>query len=91
MAIVGGTNLGKSLLAASLLQRIAELLKLPGFLEVTVEDDTNLDLSEFDVATHAGVLLDGVGDALMLHSHREALQGRVKECRGGKSATMVYS
>ena len=30
-------------------------------------------------------------DALMLHSHREALQGRVKECRGGKSATMVYS
>ena len=56
-----------------------------------MEGDKNLDLSEFDVTTHAGVLLDGVGDALMLHSHREALQGRVNECRGGKSATMVYS
>ena len=27
----------------------------------------------------------------MLKQHREALQGRAKKCRGGKSATMVYS
>ena len=91
LVIAGETNLGKSMLGAHVLQRVADNLGVPSFLEVTVEGDNNLDLSEFDVATHAGVLLDGVGDALMLHSHREALQGRVKECRGGKSATMVYS
>ena len=31
------------------------------------------------------------GDALMLHQHREALQGRAKENRGGRSATMMYA
>ena len=41
--------------------------------------------------TNAGVLLDGVGDALMLHAHRESLQGRVKEDLGGKSSTMMYA
>ena len=37
------------------------------------------------------MLLDGVGDAMMLHRHREALQGRAKENRGGRSATMMYA
>ena len=58
---------------------------------VTVEDDENMDFSEFDLAKHAGVLLDGVGDVKMLKHHRETLQGRAKKCRGGKSATMMYS
>ena len=91
LAIVGGTRLGKSMLAAHVLQLVAATLKLPSFLEVTVEDDENMDFSEFDLATHAGVLLDGVGDVKMLKHHREALQGRAKKCRGGKSATMMYS
>ena len=89
--IVGGTNLGKSMLAASVLQRVGKVLDVPDYLEVTVEDDTNLDLSEFDLAQHAGVLLDGVSDVLMLKRHREALQGRMKKARGGKSSTMIYS
>ena len=36
-------------------------------------------------------VLDGVGDALMLNSNREVLQGRPKAHSGGKSATMMYS
>ena len=36
-------------------------------------------------------MLDGVGDAMYLLRHREALQGRAKECKEGKSATMMYS
>ena len=64
LAIVGATNLGKSMLAASVLRRVAVSLGLPGFLVATVEDDSNLDLSEFNVICHAGVVLDGVGDAL---------------------------
>ena len=91
LAIVGGTNLGKSMLAAKVLGQVAELLELPGFLEVTVEGDSHMDLSEFDLRRHAGVLLDGIGDVLMLKQQRETLQGRAKKCRGGKSATMMYS
>ena len=100
LAIVGGTNLGKSMLAAHVLNRIAEVLAFPAaeevsdatpFLEVTVEDSTQLDLSDFDVSTHAGVLLDGVGDTLFLKRNREALQGRPKVCKGGKSGTMMYA
>ena len=91
LVIVGGTNLGKSMLAASVLRRVATTLGLPGFLEVTVEGDTFMDLAEFDLMAHAGVLLDGVGDVTMLKRHREVLQGRIKKCRGGKSATMMYS
>lgn len=34
LAIVGGTRLGKSMLAANILDRIACRLGLPGFLEV---------------------------------------------------------
>ena len=48
-------------------------------------------MSRFDVDIHAGILLDGVGDAKMLHEHREALQGRAKEDYGGKSSTMMYA
>ena len=91
LAIIGGTNLGKSMLAADVLLRVAEVLGVSGFLEVTVEGDASLDLSEFSLADHAGVLLDGIGDVMMLKAHREALQGRAKKCRGGKSATMMYS
>ena len=57
-------------------------LGLKKYMEVTVEEDGHLDLSEFDVSAHAGVLLDGVGDAITLHYNREALQGRLKEGRG---------
>ena len=91
LVIIGGTNLGKSMLAAHVLTRIAAALGLKAFIEVTVEGDGSLDLSHFDVDTDAGVLLDGVGDALMLHGHRESLQGRAKEGRGGKSTTMMYA
>ena len=44
----------------------------PIFLEVTVEDDDHLDFSGLNVAKHGGVLLDGVGDAMVLKKHREA-------------------
>ena len=91
LAIIGGTNLGKSMLAADVLLRVAEVLGVSGFLEVTVEGDSSLDLSEFSLADQAGVLLDGIGDVMMLKAHREALQGCAKKCRGGKSATMMYS
>ena len=82
--------MGKSMLATNVLERIAAALGLKGYTEVTVQGDGNLDLSRFDVETNAGVLLDGVGDALMLHAHRESLQGRVKEDFGGKSSTKMY-
>ena len=59
------------------------------FLEITVEGDSSLDFSEFDEATHAGVLLDGVADAAELAANREVLQGRAKASKGGRSATMV--
>ena len=61
------------------------------FLEVTVEGDGHLDLSDFDVAKHAGVLLDGVGDTLLLKQNRETLQGRPKILKGGRSQTMRYA
>ena len=37
------------------------------------------------------MLLDGVADAMILKKNREALQGRPKVCKGGKSATMMYA
>ena len=91
LAIVGGTNLGKSMLASDVIRQVAPLVGVKGVLEVTVEDSGHLDLAEFDVREHAGVVLDGVGDAMMLKGNREALQGRPKICRGGKSATMMYA
>ena len=91
LAIIGGTNLGKSLLARHVLLRVAERLGLKDFLEVTVEMMQTLDLADFDLRVHGGVLLDGVGDALTLKLNREALQGRPKVCKGAKSATNVYA
>jgi hypothetical protein len=66
-------------------------LGLPGYLEITVEDDDHFDMSDFRVDKHAGVLLDGVGDVQVLKRKRETLQGRPKPIKGGRSATMVYS
>ena len=43
------------------------------------------------VRCHGGVLLDGVGDALILKKNREALQGRAKQAEGAQSATMMNS
>ena len=40
---------------------------------------------------HAGVLLDGVGDAMILKHNRESLQGRAKASKGGQSATNMYA
>ena len=78
--IVGGTNLGKSMLGGVVLQKVGATLRLRKheFLEVTVEGDGHLDLAEFDVELHSGVLLDGVADASQLKSVRESLQGRPK-------------
>lgn len=91
LAIVGGTNLGKSILAATVLKGVGKLLQLPSFLEVTVESDAFLDLTDFDIRFHAGVLLDGVGDAMTLKANREVLQGRPKLCKAGRSPTMRFS
>ena len=102
LAIVGGTNLGKSMLAADTLLKVAHTLGMrpdagtdvgveAPYLEVTIEDSMQVDLSELDVTAHAGVLLDGVGDAQFLKRNREILQGRPKICKGGKSGTMIYA
>ncbi len=71
--------------------RLASLLGLTSWLEVTVEEDGALDMSDFHFQSPAGAILDGVGDATILKRHRETLQGRPKKCKGGKSATMMYS
>ena len=76
LALVGGTNLGKSFLAAHVLELLAQSLGVNGFLEVTVEGSPHLDLTGFDHRVHSGVLLDGAGDAFFLRTHREVLQGR---------------
>jgi hypothetical protein len=91
LVIVGETGLGKSLLGAAVLENVARKLGLEGYLEVTVENSGALDLSDLDVRRHSGVLLDGVGDALLLKENREALQGRPKVTKGGRSATMMYA
>ena len=120
LLIVGATNLGKSMLAANVLERVASKLALPPqpsaatvastsreqvfeqvledsvqqeppFVEVTVEADEHLDFADFDAERHAGVLLDGVGDVLVLKGQRETLQGRPKVTKGGRSATMKFS
>ena len=56
-----------------------------------MENSSGLDLADFDVCKHSGVLLDGVGDVMFLKKNREVLQGRPKLCKGGKSGTMIYS
>ena len=79
------------MLAAAVLQKLADRSGMESYLEVTVENNPELDLSELDVTRHAGVLLDGVGDVALLKPHREVLQGRPKVTRGGRSTTMIYS
>ena len=74
LAIVGDTNCGKSLLAADVLRRVGAVLGLTDDLEVIVKDDSSLDFADLDVQRHAGVLLDGVDDALVLKQSREVLQ-----------------
>ena len=91
LAIIGGTNLGKSILAGDVLERIGKLLGLEAFAEVAVEGDTFLDLTDFDLRRHAGVLLDGIGDVGVLKANREVLQGRPKACKAARSPTMRYS
>lgn len=91
LVIVGGTNLGKSVLAADILRKVGKKLNIHDFLEITVEGQTELDLATYDHRRHAGILLDGVGDALFLQKHRETLQGRPKIAMGGQSATNVYA
>ena len=91
LAIVGGTNLGTSLLAADVLRRVGLVLGIHGLLEITVEMKEHLDLTDFDVRSDCGVLLDGVGDAFILKKNREVLQGRPKLAKGAQSATMMYS
>ena len=104
--IVRATNLGKSLLTADVMRKVARVLGLTPndsqaassedaaqqpYLEVTNEENTELDLSDYDLTAHAGVLLDGVGNARFLKKNREVLQGRPKVCKGGKSGTMIYA
>ena len=91
LAIIGGTNLGKSMLAADILERVGRILGVESYMEVTVEGNEHLDLTGFDHRVHSGILLDGVGDALFLRAHREVLQGRPKPCKGAQSATNVYA
>ena len=99
LAIIGGTNLGKSMLAADVLRKVAREVGMDGiqgdvdfpFLEVTVEDSMSVDLGDLDVCVHAGVLFDGVVDAFFLKNNREVLQGTPKVCKGGKSGTMIYA
>ena len=40
-----------------------------------------MDLADFDRRVHAGVLIDGVGDAMFLKKNREGLKGRPKIVR----------
>lgn len=60
-------------------------------VEITVEENETVDFADFDMRRDAGVLLDGVGDAMIFKTNREALQGRAKPCKGAQSATNVYS
>ena len=91
LVFVAATNMGKSLLARHTLERVADVLGLPGYAEVTVEGDAHLVMSGYDHRKDAGVLLDGVGDAFFLKRQREVLQGQPKKCLGGKSATMKFA
>ena len=76
---------------------MAALLELPvrqdepTFLEVTVEDNKHFDMADFDIRYHGGVLLDSVGDTLILKKNCQALHGRAKQTKGAQPATMIYS
>ena len=56
LAIVGGSNLGKSLLAGKILQRVGRSLGIEEFLEITVEGSDFLDLTGYDHRMHCGVV-----------------------------------
>ena len=89
--ILGATGLGKSLMAGQILEKIGQALGLSEYLEITVEDDGHIDFSELDPDKHAGVLLDGLGDLLLLKRNRETLQERQQVLKGGRSQTMRYA
>ena len=93
LLIVGATNLGKSLLAASVMEQVGDALGIANatFVEVTVENDQHIDFSDLDPEKHAGILLDGVSDVTLLQHNRETLQGRPKKLKGARSATMKFS
>ena len=91
LVIIGATNYGKSELGAHVLLQLGQRHGLTDYEEITVEEDSTIDLSSFDLRKQAGILLDGVADAMILKKNREALQGRPKVCKGGKSATMMYA
>ena len=74
--ILGATGLGKSLMAGQILEKIGQALGLSEYLEITVEDGGHIDFSELDPDKHAGVLVDGPGELLLLKRNRETLQGR---------------
>ena len=74
MAIIGPTGTGKSELAAYILRRICDILRVREFIDVTVEDNGSLDMSDFSITMHGGIVLDGVGDTQMLAHHRETLK-----------------
>ena len=46
--------MGKSMLAEAVMSRLASLLCMPSWLEVTVEEDGALDMSSFQFQTQAG-------------------------------------
>ena len=71
---MGGTDLGKSMLAGDVLRTFGRILNVPGFLEIIVEDDASLDLSDFRLDRHAGILLDGSG------THREIMLRKLLFC-----------
>ena len=77
---MGGTGSGKSQLGPKVLTWLAVLLGLTSFVEVTVEADKELNLCSYDHRRDAGVLLDGIGDALTLWRHRDVLHG-LRPCR----------
>ena len=79
------------MLAADIFRCLGKIVGPSEFLEITVEQNPCVDLADFEWDQHSGVLLDGVGDAFILKGNREALQGRPKLCKGGQSATNVYS
>ena len=91
LVLIGPTGTGKSMLAADALRRVGDVLGVRCFVEVTVENESVLDFSDFDSEQQAGVLLDGAGDVLLIQQNREALQGRPKLTKAGKSASMMYA
>ena len=88
---LGATNVGKTTLARQVLQLIAVKLGLKCFLEITMEEDSAIDLSELRVEEDAGILLDGIADVELLKPHRETLQGQPKVCKGAKSNTVIHA